>query len=441
MRNPGELVERRFTKAPLVPWLGLVLLGVASTATASERFTLEFSKSVIYVGESVQANFVLYAREDALDVEVARFPQFRGFWSENMALRQGPMPLLRESFRSELRRAVIGTYVIVPMQGRDRHTIEPMKILVKPLFGRGASDAVALPFESERTSLEIKPLPPFPATWTAAERNAWKGLVGTVTLRADTPTVRFFSGEPTTLRYSVQGEANFAELRELPVPVPADVELLDQRVSLFGSGPLATKIFEITVVPRTDADVTVPPLRLPVFDPSIGSYEVLETEPVRLVREPKPLFTATGGAAATLEKEPRWKLVAPVWRSPVFLAAQAALAAMLATLGFFEWRRRKRRAREADPAYQRGRALRHALACLDRGDRDGFFRAMTPLARASASPSASRLLAHRDALLFGPPEARGPVADDELRAEARALVDDSAPEADRRASVPPGVTR
>lgn len=392
-------------------WLSALAL-IALPASASERFALEFSKSVIYVGESVQANFVLYAREDALDVEVARFPQFRGYWSENLALRQGPMPLLRENFQSDLRRAVIGTYVITPMQGRDQHVIEPMKILVKPLFGGAGENAIALPFENEKSSLEIKPLPPLPVTWTETDRKNWKGLVGTVNLRADTLSARFYSGEPTTVRYSIQGEANFAELRELPIPVPPEVTVLDQRVSLFGGGSLATKIFEITLVPRTEKDVVIPPLQLPVFDPSKGSYEVLTTDPVQLVREPKPLFAQGVTPTSGIPREETWRVARRGWRSPLFLAVQAALAALLFVLGWFEVRRRREVRLAADPVHQRKLAVGRALRCLDGGDRDGFFREITPVAMAAG---ARELLGFREALLFAPPGSRPIVSDSELR--------------------------
>lgn len=396
-------------------------MALASTPVrASERFALEFSKSVIYVGESVQANFVLYAREDALDVEVARFPQFRGFWSENTGLHQGPTLMLRQNFQQELRRAVIGTYVITPMQGRDQHTIEPMKVLVKRMLG-GARDTIALPFESEKSPLEIKPLPALPTQWSDADRKAWKGLVGTVALRADSDSARFYSGEPTTIRYSIQGDANFAELRELPIPAPPEVSVLDQRVSLFGSGPLATKIFEVTLVPRTEKDVQIPPLRLPVFDPSTGSYDILATDPVLLVREPKPLFAQGATPTEGIAKETTWRLVRPAWRSPGFLAIQAALAAGLLTLGGLEIRRRRKAARHNDPAYRRTVAVQNALACLDRGDRDGFFRAIVPVAQASQSEPAVRLLAHREALLFGPPGQRPNVLEADLRSATESL--------------------
>lgn len=409
-------------------WSLTVLALWNAQAFSSERFAVEFSKSIIYVGESVQANFVLHAREDALDVEVARFPQFRGFWSENMALRQGPMPLLRESFQSDLRRAVIGTYVITPMQGRSEHVIEPMKILVKQLFGNPGMNAMALPFESERTPLEIKPLPPTPGQWSPTDRANWKGLVGTVSLRADTVSARFFTGEPTTVRYSIQGEANFAELRELPIAAPPEVSILDQRVNLFGGGTLATKIFEITIVPRTEKDVLLPPLRLPVFDPSTGSYDILTTEAVQLVREPKPLFAQGAVPTEGIPKEKSWRLARPAWRSPLFLGFQLALLALLATLSVLEVRRRRIAVRDANPAYQRQQALRRALACLAEGDRDGFFREATPVAQATATESARRFLAQREAMLFAPPASRQAADDGELRVLLQQLVQQLATE-------------
>ena len=75
--------------------LGVLACGVGrAEISLSQRFVTEFSKNPVYQGETVTAHFVLYAMEDRVEVEVAKFPEFRGFWSENTALRQGPMMLL-----------------------------------------------------------------------------------------------------------------------------------------------------------------------------------------------------------------------------------------------------------------------------------------------------------------------------------------------------------
>src|SRR5688572_23613940 len=107
----------------------LLALSLALSARAEEKFGFqtECLKPEIFVGESVTCSFVLISSDEVVDVEVAKFPEFRGFWSDNLALRQGPIPLMSGLWGDGIRKGVVGTYSLIPMLDKEA-TIEPMKI-------------------------------------------------------------------------------------------------------------------------------------------------------------------------------------------------------------------------------------------------------------------------------------------------------------------------
>ncbi len=129
----------------------------AESIQESTHFNIEFSKPNFYEGEVVLCHFFLYSNESVLDVEVEKFPEFRGYWSENLALRQGPLGLLPDNFNSNLKRVLVGTYSIIPMVGKADLKIVPMRVVVKGLVG----DAIGkeLQFDSEPPPYTVKKLP------------------------------------------------------------------------------------------------------------------------------------------------------------------------------------------------------------------------------------------------------------------------------------------
>ena len=124
------------------------------------RFATELSKNKIYEGEQIQCHFVLYASDATLNVEVEKFPEFRGFWSENLALRQGPLGLMPSEDSRYPRKILIGTYAITPMVGHSGSRVTPMHIAIKPMFESPLEEIV---LDSEMPEFEIRPLPPLPA--------------------------------------------------------------------------------------------------------------------------------------------------------------------------------------------------------------------------------------------------------------------------------------
>src|SRR5690606_27213740 len=98
---------------------------------ARVELRMEFTKDEIYEGEHVLCNFILSAESSGVEVEVAKFPEFRGFWSENLALRQGPLPLSPDFERPGWNRTIIGSYLLTSMVGRENPEIVPMKLVLK----------------------------------------------------------------------------------------------------------------------------------------------------------------------------------------------------------------------------------------------------------------------------------------------------------------------
>jgi hypothetical protein len=261
----------------------LLLCGfVHAESESTERFVVELSKQRIYQGETVLCNFVLYSMEDRLEVEVSKFPEFRGFWSENSALRQGPMMLLPDMRFPGIRKAIIGTYALTPMMGNSDPKVTPMRIVLKNLGQLSGPQEKAM--LSEMPPLTILPLPKPPPT----EAPYFTAGVGQFHLRADATVIRYYAKEPTALRFSLSGNGNFPELNNLPVQLPPGMALVSQRSSQMGSGPFQNKTFEMVVTIDSETGIDFPPVKMLVFDPTTAQFEMLSTQPIRLESVQRP---------------------------------------------------------------------------------------------------------------------------------------------------------
>ncbi len=319
----------------------LLMVSVAAKAETKPGLRTECSNSRPFQGEVFTCSFVLYATDNRLEVEVAKFPEFRGFWSENIALRQGPVMLMPEPRLPGLSRLVIGSYLLTPMWGKESPTIEPMRLVVRSL-GMGSSEQV---FVSEPPALTFRPLPPVPP----ADKPFFSGAVGAFVLRAEAPGAGFFPNEPILLRYFLTGSGNFAEVNALSLQLPDSVKLLSQRASLQGSGPFQTKIFEIALSVASVEGGEIPPVRLTFFNPQIGRFETTLTSPVRLQLLTRPTAPLVEEAIdfGPLEKEPNESVA--LWRQPLFRLLNVGLLVLWAFFFIHLWAKRVRERRARDP--------------------------------------------------------------------------------------------
>lgn len=323
--------------------LSLIFSGAVGADDIPFLFKAEINKTEIYEGEQVYCHFVLYGREDALEVEVAKFPEFRGFWSENLALRQGPLPMQSDIVPSEYKKTTIGTYVLTSMIKRPDAKILPMRVVIRSLLNLGGVRPEVFML-SEVPKLTLKPLPPLPAEIPAA---SFSGAVGNFSLNVETTAYRFERNEPFSVRFLLQGEGNFQEINQLPFVLPPNVELISRKASQQGSGQYGSKTFELTMVTRGEQNFEIPPLQFVFFNPMTARYETRATPLLRFTHEPRgAVDTVAEARPATSLDQPETTYTAfrPLYQSPWFWGLQVLLALVAVGLTGRELSRRRREA-------------------------------------------------------------------------------------------------
>lgn len=336
--------------------LAFLLFGPAQ-ANAGLKLTVEFSKAKVYRGETFTCQFVLHADVSTLETEVAKFPEFRGYWSENTTLRQGPTFLVPDPFNPSVRKTIIGSYNLTAMLGNTPLQISPMKLVVKILTNAGE---VETSLTSEIAPLTVLPLPPLPPSLS----ESFQGAVGNLLLTAQTESQRFYAEEPVTLRHFLTGLGNFPDVGALRLKLPPEARLVSQKTLLRNTPGSAGKVFETTLLVQGEQNVSLPGVEFTRFNPELGRYETAKTEPILLEfshRPPVPpdLSSLDLGPLLPFE-EPRsrmgfWVLnvvLTAVWLT--FLSIKLARA----------WRKRRQTDRRLQLKHQWEQALKGASPAL-----------------------------------------------------------------------------
>jgi hypothetical protein len=308
--------------------LALLVFGPTS-AQAGLRLVTEYSKAKVYRGETFTCQFVLYADASSVETEVSKFPEFRGFWSENTTLRQGPTFLVPDPFDG-IRKTIIGSYNLTAMLGNSPVQISPMKLVVKILTAAGD---VETSLTSEVPPLNVLPLPPVPPELAPS----FGGAVGNLLLTAQTDPQRFFPEEPVTIRHFLTGTGNFPDVGSIRLNLPPEARVVSQRSSNRNTLGYAAKVFETTLLVDSNQNVTVPSAEFTRFNPSLGRYETARTDPILLEyaqRPPAPadLSALDLGPLLGFEAEPNashfWSLnllLAALWLTALGVKVSRAL--------------------------------------------------------------------------------------------------------------------
>lgn len=273
---------------------------------------------------------------------------------------------------------------------------------------------VAVP--TNRVAINVRGLP------DEGRPRDFTGLIGSYTVSASATPTTVRVGDPIRFELTLEGPG---DLRRVPAPELADLPGFDSSFRManrdterrFGEG---TVTYRYVIRAITDAVESIPKVVLNYFDPSLGEYALIETEPIPLeveasnvvtavdgesfakpateaqsVRSAAPSLSANREGAALLADGPT--TLGEAIRSPlvigVAIAPPLAYFGLLAALAI-----RRRSEREPDPLNTPA-AARRALSDLRRDARDPSDVVRAALIRYEALRSA------RDAGVISPGEA------------------------------------
>ncbi len=250
--------------------------------TQGTTVQMEISKQEFFQGEQVIAQFFAVSDQPQVEVEVVKFPEFKGYWSENQALRQGPIPMMpvyQTSAKPMLPvwgqkrmqgtpvkyKGLIGAYTLIPMIIKKEWVIEPMKVLVKGFSGQ--PDEV---ITHDIPPYKILPLPPLPSVF---QTNLFFNAVGNFSVEMPENEVGFRDNEAAGIRITLTGQGNFQEIDNVPLSLPAIVEPVSNRSFTQVHAGNGQKSFEWDVIVHSNEEFAIEESGFYFFNPQSKKYE------------------------------------------------------------------------------------------------------------------------------------------------------------------------
>jgi hypothetical protein len=264
-------------------------------ASAPDRFNSDFTvwasvnKTKAYVGEPIVAEYYVYDYGGVRQTEILQWPNFQGFWREDLEIVSRID--YQETFvkQQEVRRAFIARYALYGIKP-GRIQLDKLGVQAKYAPTDVLSPAMVFGMDlrtgkhfSQDLSIDILPLP------EKGRPENFGGAVGKFTLKLEADKQVLPQNTPVTFTFTLQGEGNFQAIEAIKLNLPPDFELYEATTSGRPPAPVGSrselasqKVFKIVAIPRKAGHFDVAPVSWSYFDPEKESYVTLTTNAIGL---------------------------------------------------------------------------------------------------------------------------------------------------------------
>lgn len=273
--------------------------GSASTGTSSSRvnagedlkLVLTLDKNDVVTGEPVIATLKLYVKQsDIGGFENIRFPNFNGFWSQEIEAPQN-IVFQRENYRGEVyNSALLRKYMLLPQQ-TGTIEIEPAELvcLVRVRSNTPSSSIFDDFFDSYQTvrkrlstetlKVNVSPLP-------SGAPASFNGGVGRFSMDVDAGRGEINAHEASSVKVTVSGSGNLNLISAPKLTFPSDFEVYDTKktdnITSGTSGASGSITYEFPFIPRAPGEFTLPPVEISFYDIASRRYRTLTSAPIKI---------------------------------------------------------------------------------------------------------------------------------------------------------------
>ena len=358
----------------------------ASSQESDIFMRLTLSRSSVVVGEPVTATLKIYHRANLVGFENAKFPAFKGFWSQEVEAPSNVEFQREEVNGTVYNAALLRRWVIIPQKPGDV-SIDPAEIvcLVNVQRRRTGGSIFDDFFGSDYATVRQRVYTSSPTLHVAALPGgapaSFGGGVGEFSVKARVSKDTLKTHDAASLVVTVSGKGNIALLEAPKINFPPDFEVYDVKSSTSGGATSGSKTFEYPFIPRSHGDFTISPVQYSYYDVKSRRYVTAKTDSLHLsvlkapgssaaVTDPGSTLTVDRKGVKNLGEDIRFiKTKTALGQPRSFFIGSAGYAVivalmLLAALGFWLGFR-KVAARRADVAGTRNRkATKQALRRL-----------------------------------------------------------------------------
>ncbi len=257
-----------------------------------------FIKAVIdktdaYQGEQLIISYKLYTKVSLVDNSLDKFPDFNGFWSQDIKSPSQSAQFKEEIYKGEAYKVAVIKQAILFPEHSGQIKIEPMEMtftvrealpqkqVIDP-FGDPFGDPFSTPYrdfkytvKSEAVTVNVKPLP------IQGKTQGFTGAVGNFSIHVILDKKKVRANEALNYIVTLSGNGNLKLLKEPEIIFPSEFEKFDPKITdsitVGVTGVKGNRKFSYLIIPRREGNYSLNPTKFSYFDPVIGKYYTLTT--------------------------------------------------------------------------------------------------------------------------------------------------------------------
>ena len=250
---------------------------------------VSLNRTDVVVGEPIMATIKLYQRVNIAGFESADFPDFNGFWSQEIEAPSN-IEFKRETYDGQIyNSAVLRRFILIP-QHKGNVVIDPAELICLVQMrvsspGTSIFDGFFDDYRTVRKKVSSKPVTVKVAELPAGAPASFGGGVGKFTISAQLSKDSLKTHEAASLMVTISGKGNVSLLEAPAVSFPPDMEVYDTKVSdrIEKGGLSGSKVYEFPFIPRSHGDFVIEPIKYSYYDVDAKKYVTLETPAIDLV--------------------------------------------------------------------------------------------------------------------------------------------------------------
>lgn len=265
----------------------------SSSAISGEQVFIRVipSKTEVYEQEGITLTYKLYTRVDIAGVENAKFPEFKGFFSQEIEQDPNQQWDMENYKDMNYRTVILKQTVLYPQQDglleiesgsfdlivRVRNTNQRMRSFFDDFFD--TYQDVRKTLKSPALKINVKPYP-------FGKPADFNPFTGSLKISSSISTTELKADEPVTLTLNLSGNGNMKMLKTPDIQFPADFDVYDPKVTnhfkTSTKGVSGTKTIEYLVIPRYGGQYTIPSVSVGYFDLASKSYKTIQSDPYEI---------------------------------------------------------------------------------------------------------------------------------------------------------------
>lgn len=245
------------------------------------------SDSEIYKGEAVRASLVLYYNVPIADCQALEIGTFDNFWSQNLSIHN---PKSRAEYNNRIYETYkLNDYMLIPQSDGSielpEASLTAMAVVVTQtspanMFFSGMEEYyIPRLIKTEPTVINVKPFP-------EGAPASFKGAVGSFRMTSHIPEEDININSADEVSITITGNGNFNFITAPKFTMPESFEQYDtkieENIQNSNSGMSGSVTYRYPFVARATGEYEIDPIEFSYFDPSLGEYKSLTSQPVTL---------------------------------------------------------------------------------------------------------------------------------------------------------------